>query len=131
MLRALTATFQRFLRSCVTRRVDTLQQDKDIVRDLIQLNDAKVEDQEPLPCVRRALWGVLYAGDAGIVSNLTEGLAKKISVIVTVFEAADLTVSKNKAEAMFLRTSDHATLPPPLVIEAAGQTCKQTAQFYT
>ena len=32
--------------------------------------------------------------DAGIVSKLAEGLAKMMTVIVTVFKAAGLTVSK-------------------------------------
>ena len=55
-----------------------------------------------------------------------------MAVIVTVFEAAGRTVSEKKTETMLLRAPDQATLAPPLVIEAAGQRCKQTAQlFYT
>ena len=45
-------------------------------------------------CVRKAVWGMLYADDAVIVSKSAEGLAKMMTVIVTVFEAAGLTVSK-------------------------------------
>ena len=45
--------------------------DKAIVRNLAhQPNDAGTggtEEQEPLPCVRRAVWGMLCADDAGIV----------------------------------------------------------------
>ena len=39
---------------------------------------------DPLTCVRRAVWGLLYADDAGIVSKSAEGLAKMIAIIVTV-----------------------------------------------
>ena len=53
---------------------------------------------EPLTCVRRSVWGMLYADDAGIVSKSAEGLAKVMTVIVTVFEAAGLTVSEKKTE---------------------------------
>ena len=52
-----------------------------------------------------------------------------MTVLVTVFEAADLTVSGNKTETMLLRTPDQTTLAPPLVIEAAGQRYEQTTQF--
>ena len=52
-----------------------------------------------------------------------EGLAKMMTVIVTVFEAAGLTVSAKKTETMMLRTPDQALRTSPLVIEAAGQRC--------
>ena len=43
-----------------------------------------------------------------------------MTVIVTVFESAGLTVSEKKTETMLLRTPDKTSLTPPLVIEAAG-----------
>ena len=82
-----------------------------------------------MACVRRAVWGMLFADDAGIVSRLAEGLAKLMTVIVTVFEAAGLTVSERKTENMLLRTPGQTSLAPPLVIEAAGQRYRQTNQF--
>ena len=51
-----------------------------------------------------SVWGMLYADDAGIVSKSAEGPAKMMTVIVTVFEAAGLTVSDQKTETMLLRT---------------------------
>ena len=69
-------------------------QDEAIVRDSVQISDAGVvgtEGQEPFACVLSAVWGMLYAEDAGIVSKPAEGLAKMMAVIVTVFEAACLT----------------------------------------
>ena len=72
---------------------------------------------------------MLYADDAGIVSRSAGGLAKMMTVIVTVFEVAGLTVSEKKTETMLLRTPRQTSLAPPLVIEAAGQRYTQTNQF--
>ena len=58
----------------------------------------------------------------------TEGLAKIMTVIVTVFEAAGLTVCE-KTETVLLRTPDQAPCTLPLVTEAAGQRHRQTTQF--
>ena len=46
--------------------------------------------------VRRAVWGMLYADDACIVSRLPQGLAKMMGVIVEVCRAFALTVSAKK-----------------------------------
>ena len=64
-------------------------EDPDIVRDLVHLEENLEENaagvsSDPLACVRRAVWGMLYADDAGTVSNLAEGLANMVTVIVTV-----------------------------------------------
>ena len=75
-------------------------EDPDIVRDLVHL-------EEDLERTRR---GMMYADDAGIVSKSAEGLAKMMTVIVTVFEAAGLTVSE-KSKTMLLRTPDQAPVP--------------------
>ena len=76
---------------------------------------------------------MLYADDAGIASKSAKGLAlgclQMMTVIVTVFEAAGLTVSEKKTETMLLRTPDQAPCTSPLVIEAAGQRYRQTTQF--
>ena len=52
-----------------------------------------------------------------------------MTVSVTVFEAAGLTVSEKKTETMLLQTPDQAPCTSPLVIEATGQRYKQTTQF--
>ena len=46
--------------------------------------------------VRRAVWGMLYADDACIVSRSPQGLAKMMEVIVEVCRAFALTVSAKK-----------------------------------
>ena len=74
-------------------------EDPDILRDLLHLEEDLGEDGvkvEPLACVRRSVWGMLYADDAGIVSKSAEGLAKMMTAIFTVFEAAGLNVSEKK-----------------------------------
>ena len=68
---------------------------------------------------------MLFADNVGVDLQSVEGFAKKITVIVVVFEAAGLTVT----ETMFLQTPDQTTLTPPLAIKAVGQRCKQTAQL--
>ena len=45
-------------------------EDPDIVRDSVHLEDLEENtagvSSDPLACVRRAVWGMLYADDAGI-----------------------------------------------------------------
>ena len=111
-------------------------EENDIARDLVHLEEDLEEDgvgvnADPLTRVLSAVWGMLYADDAGIVSKSAEGIAKMMTTIVTVLEtAAGLTVSGQKTEAMLLRASDQAPRILPLVIEAAGQRYRQaTTQF--
>ena len=97
-------------------------EDPDIVRDLAYLEEDLKDNvagvsSDPLACVRKAVWRMPYADDARIMSMSAEGLAKMMTVIVTVFVAAGLTVSE-KTETMLLRTPDHAPCSSPLVIEA-------------
>ena len=78
-----------------------LSEDADMVQDLVHLEEDLEENaagvsSDPLACVRRAVSGMLYADDAGIVSKSAEDLTKMMTVIVTVFEAAGLTVSEKK-----------------------------------
>ena len=77
------------------------------------------------------MWSMLYADDAGIVSKSVEGLAKMMTVLVTVFEAADLTASEKKTETILLRTPDQTTFAPPLVIEAAARGINRRPSSYT
>ena len=49
------------------------------------------------------LWGMLYADDAGVISQSPEKLRKMMGVIVVVCAAFGLTVSEAKTEIMCLR----------------------------
>ena len=72
-------------------------EDEGIMANLVHLEEDGVDGQtEPMDRVRKAVWGMLYADDAGVVSKSLEGLTKMMTVIVTVFEAAGLTVSEKK-----------------------------------
>ena len=56
-------------------------EEPEIVRDLVHLEEDLEEDvvgvnSDPLACVLRAGWGMLYADDAGIVSKSAESLTK-------------------------------------------------------
>ena len=51
-----------------------------------------VGKEVPLARVQGAVWSMLYTDDTGIVSKSEGGLAKRMAVIVTVFEVAGLTV---------------------------------------
>ena len=107
-----------------------LSEGEGILQNLVHLDDDRAgRVEEPLICVRRAVWGMRYADDAGIVSTSAERFAKMTAVIVAVFEAAGLAVSKKKTENMLLQRRDLAPRAPPFVIEAAGQRDKQTVQF--
>ena len=55
--------------------------------------------------VRRAVWGMVYADGACIVSRSPQGFAKMMEVILEVCRAFALTVSAKKTETMYM--------PPP------------------
>ena len=96
-----------------------------ILAELVHLKELSTSmGPEPtMDYVRRAVWGMLYADDACIVSRSPQGLAKLMEVVVEVCRAFALTVSANKTETM--------CMPPPRTsrtmvrIEAAGQIYKQ------
>ena len=127
-LRAITVTAgQRVLRCscCVSRRTGTLQHRRSHRKgSLVQLKDVAVvgtEEQEQLAPVRRAVWVMLYANDAGVVSQSAEGLAKTMAVPVTVFEAAGLTVSEKKTETTLLHTSAGPDNPRPTSLRRSSR----------
>ena len=77
--------------------------------------------------VRHAVWGMLYADAACIVSRSSQGLAKMMEVIVKVCRAFALTVSAKKTETMCM--SPPRTTRTMVRIEAAGQIYKQVQSF--
>ena len=116
----------------------------EILTNLVHLGQEGADDRNtdgergtPLECVRRAVWGMLYADDAGFVSRSPTGLAAMMTVIVETFAEFGLSVSEKKTETLVMRTPEKprksgAPPPrpfPPLVIEAAGQKYAQTREF--
>ena len=100
-----------------------------ILAELVHLKEPSTSmGPEPaMDYVRRAVWGMLYADDACIVSRSPQGLAKMMEVIVEVCRAFGLAVSAKKTETM--------CMPPPRTprtmvrIEAVGQIYKQVQSF--
>ena len=71
-------------------------EDPDILADLIHLKEqpAKVCLETAMECVHRAVWRMLYADDACIVSRPPQGLERMMATLVDVFGAFGLTVSE-------------------------------------
>ncbi|CAB1119488.1 unnamed protein product [Ectocarpus sp. CCAP 1310/34] len=101
-------------------------EDDVILQNLVYLEETGAGARTPLNRVRRAVWGMLYADDAGVVSRSPEGLARMMTVIVEVFGKFGLTVSEKTTETLLMRAKEKQTTtppppPPPLIIETAGQ----------
>ena len=75
------------------------------------------------------LWGMLYADDAGVVSQSPEQLRKMIGVIVFVCSAFGLTVSEAKTEVMCLRAKGVPESTATFSVEASGQVYNQTNEL--
>ena len=75
------------------------------------------------------LWGMLYADDAGVLSQSPEQLRKMMGVIVVVCAAFGLTVLEAKTEIMCLRAKGMPESTATLSVGAAGQVCNQTNEF--
>lgn len=80
------------------------------------------ENAEPLDRVRSAVWGMLYARRYKHCLHVSgKGLAKMMTAIVDVFEAAGLAASEKGRNHAAADTEPETPLTLPLVIEAAGQ----------
>ena len=105
-----------------------------IVSDLMCLDDApkakdgRLRKEGTLEMVRRAVWGMLYVDDAGVVPTSPRELTRMMGVIVVTCQEFRLTVSPKKTEAMHLWSHPH-TSSNALQTEAAGQRYKQTTEF--
>ena len=75
------------------------------------------------------LWGMLYADDAGVVSQSPQQLRKMMGVIVVVCAAFGLIVSETKTEIMCLRAKGMPESTATFSVEAAGQVYNQTNEF--
>ena len=67
------------------------------------------------------LWGMLYADDAGVVSQSPEQLRKMMEVIVVVCAAFGLAVSEAKTEIMCLRAKGMPESTATFSVEAAAR----------
>ena len=130
--------FNIFFAAVIEVVLQPFSEDDTILENLVFLDEGSGggPDETLLNRVRRAVWGMLYADDAGIVSRSPAGLARRMTVIVEVFGAFGLTVSEKKTETL-MRTPEKAKQPgetpapppPALEIAAAGQKYHQVHQF--
>ena len=75
------------------------------------------------------LWGMLYADDAGVVSQSSEQVRKMMGVMVVVCAVFGLTVSKAKTEMMCLRAKGMPASTATFSVEATGQVYNQTNEL--
>ena len=121
--------FNIFFAAVLTVVLQRFSEEPTILAELVHLKEppTSMGPEPAMDYVRRAVWGMLYADDACIVSRSPQGLAEMMEVIVEVCRAFALTVSAKKTETM--------CMPPPrtprtmVQIEAAGQTYKQVQSF--
>ena len=104
-------------------------EDTPILAKLVHLKEPSrsIEPEPFIDYVRRAVWGMIYAGDACIVSRSPQGLAKMMEVIVEVCRAFALTVSAKETKAMFM--PPQRTPQTMVQVEAAGQIYKPVQCF--
>ena len=131
--------FNIFFAAVIEVVLQRFSEDDDIFENLVFLDEGSggEPDETRLDRVRRAVWGMLYADDAGIVSRSPVGLARMVTVIVEVFGVFGLTVSVKKTKTLLMRAPEKAQQPeetpapplPVLEIAAAHQKYHQVHQF--
>ena len=109
--------------------LERFSKDASILADLIHLQEqpSKVGPETALECVRRAIWGMLYADDACIVSRSPRRLGLMMAVFVEVFGAFGLTISESKTETMCMPIPRAPATK--IVFNATGQQYRQTTSF--
>ena len=120
-----------FFAAALLVALQRFSEDPDILSDLVHLQEqpAKVGPETAMECVRRAVWGMLYADDACIVSRSPQGLERMMLTLVEVFGAFGLTVSEKKTETMSLPIP-HAPATP-IAFTTTGQQYRQTTPLST
>ena len=99
--------FNIFFAAVLTVILQRFSEDPAILAELVNLKEppTSIGPEPAMDYVRRAVWGMLYADDACLVSRSPQGLAKMMKVIVEVCRTSALTVSAKKIETM--------CMPPP------------------
>ena len=121
--------FSVFFAAILRVVLERSSKDAGILADLIHLHKqpSKVRPETALECVRRAIWGMLYADDACIVSRSPRGLGRVMAVFVEVFGAFGLTISESKTETMCMPIPRAPATK--IVFNATGQPYRQTTSF--
>ena len=88
--------FNIFFAVVLTVVPQRFNEDTVILAELVHLKEPPTSMGTAMDYVRRAVWSMLYADDACIVSRSPQGSAKRMEVIVEVCRAFALTVSAKK-----------------------------------
>ena len=99
--------FLHIFAAVLTVVVQRFSDDTVILAELVRLKEPPTS-RRPEPAmdyVRRAVWGMLYADDACIVSRTPQGPPRMMEVVAEVCRAFALAVSAKKTESM--------CMPPP------------------
>ena len=121
--------FNIFFTAVLTVVLQRFSEEPAILAELMHLKEPPTS-MGPGPAmdyVRCAVWGMLYADDACIVSRSPQGLAKMMELIVEVCQAFALTVSAKKTGTMC--TPPPRTLRTMAQVKAVGQTYKLVQSF--
>ena len=123
------AVFNAFFAVILLVVLERFSEDADILADLVHLPEqpAKVDPGTALECVQRAVWGMLHAYYASIVSRPPRGLGQMMAVFVKVFGKIGLTISKRKTETMCMPIPRAPATQ--IVFNATGQQYRQTTPF--
>ena len=121
--------FNIFFAAVLTIVHQRISEDLAILAELVHLKEppTSMGPEPAIDYVRRAVWGMLYADDACIVSRSPQGLSKMMKVTVEVCRGFALTVSAKKTETKCM--SPLRTPWTMLQDEVAGQTYKQVQPF--
>ena len=121
--------FNVFFAAILLVVLERFSKDAGILADLIHLQEqpSKVGPKTALKCVRHAIWGMLYADDACIVSRSPRGLGRMMAVLVEVVGMFGLTISERKTETMCVPIP--RTPATKIVFNATGQQYRQTISF--
>ena len=121
--------FNVFFAAILLVALERFSKDAGIFAALIRLQEqpSKVDPETALGCVRRAIWGMLYADDACIVSRSPRGLGRMMAVFVEIFGTFGLTISGSKTEAMCMPIPRAPATK--IVFNATGQQYRETISF--
>jgi len=127
--------FTLFFAAMLLVYVDEFAADARVMEDMVMIGKAVAARKKrgkggktaTVVVAAEALWGMLYADDAGIVSRSPESLEKMMSVIVRVAGLFGLMVSEPKTETMCLLPKGMEERP--FTVSAGGQTYQQTDRF--
>ena len=126
--------FNIFLAVVINVAYTRFKVDKDIRDALVYLREKKWaegrgEATAGEPVLATLLWGMLFADDAGVVSQSPEQPRKVMGVIMVVCAASGLTISEAKTEIMCLRTKGRPESTATFSVKAAGQVYGQTNEL--